>query len=169
MTWFLLISLISCENPTLKSSDEVPNAINYLSLSNLEQEFLALGYPSSQNLPNGLITPISTEFGEWKLSIQHFEEQQLLYLAINDYLWIDQAQTSQETVFTLTQLATRNHALLGGKLQLNPQNGAITISTEIPIGKGVDKETLRYVLKRLLQLAKEEYPMLKASLGINRY
>ena len=169
MTWFLLISLISCENPTPKVSPEIPKELDYISLSNLEQEFSELGYPSSQRLPNGIIAPITTEFGSWKLSIQHFNEQQLLYLAVNDYLWIDQAETAEETVFTLTQLATRNPALVGAKLQLNPQNGAITISAEIPTGNGIETETVQAVLERLLRLAKEEYPMLKASLGINRY
>lgn len=169
MTWFLLICLISCEHPSTTPVNDAPKMVDYISLVDLDQEMSAIGYPPNQKLLNGSIAPFQTEFGTWQLSIQHFKKQEILYLAINDYLWIDQAKTSQETVFTLTQLATRNHALLGGKLQLNPQNGAITISTEIPVGAGIEKITFKNVIERLLKLAREEYPMLKASLGVNRY
>ena len=173
MTSFLLITLISCANPTPETSSNVPelseHTFEYISLVDLKQELITLGYPPSKKVHNGFMVPISTNLGEWKLSIQHFEEQDILYLALNDYLWIDQAESSQETVFTLTQLATRNHAILGGKLQLNPQNGAITLSTEIPIGTRIEKVVLQKTLLKLIQIGKEEYPMLKASLGIDQY
>ena len=147
MKCFLLVTLISCANPTPITSSNTPElsknvvkgSIEYISLANLKQELTTLGYPASKQVHNGFMSPISTDLGEWKLSVQYFEEQNILYLALNDYLWLDQAESSKETVFTLTQLATRNHALIGGKLQLNPQNGAITISTEIPIGSNIEK------------------------------
>jgi hypothetical protein len=177
MKCFLLVTLISCANPTPVTSSNIPGlsenvvkgSIEYISLANLKQELTTLGYPPSKQIHNGFMCPIPTDLGEWKLSVQHFEEQNILYLALNDYLWLDQAESSQETVFTLTQLATRNHALLGAKLQLNPQNGAITISTEIPIGSNIEKIVLQRTLQRLIQLGTEEYPMLKASLGIDQY
>jgi len=159
---FLFLLLFSCrEQPT------TPVATPSVST---QIETVASNYSSSyKNIPNGVQLPLAAEEELWQLSLQYFEERNIIYLAINDYLWLDQAKTTKQTIFVLTQLATRNHALLGAKLQLNPQNGAITISSEIPVDDSISQSLLEKQTKQLIQIAAEEYPMLKHSLSIDLF
>ena len=111
----------------------------------------------------------STGPSGYQLSMQHFAAEQTVYIAVNDYHWLDRSRDHRTTAFTLTQMAVQNHAMIGGKLQLNPANGAITLGTEIPAPNGVDPEALGQAVRRLLVLAEDNHAMLGAALGGDGY
>ena len=120
-------------------------------------------------IPGGVQAPIDTSFGEWQLSLQLFPEHNILYVAINNYLWLDSSVTAQSTVFSLTQMLTQNHQMMGGKFQLNPQNGAITIGTELVVIKTIQEAEIQQAIDQLLFLGNDNYPMLKQALGGHFY
>ena len=92
-----------------------------------------------------------------------------IYISINDYLWLDQSKTPRSTSFALTQIAVQNHQIIGAKIQLNPQNGAITIAHEIHIPNGLNRDVFLQSLHQMLEEGLRNYPMLKASLEEDGY
>ena len=157
-----LLFVFSCQHS--------PNLVELPPSENTLQRVLRLqDLPQGQSIPNGLQSPIQTEFGVWQLSIQYFAEQKVLYVAINDYLWLDSSSTAQSSVFAFTQMLTQNHSMVGGKFQLNPTSGAITISTELTGVDAILEANLHQAIETLIELGKDNYPMLQMALGANFY
>jgi hypothetical protein len=150
------------------SSVEEPS-LNPPNQHDFQQLLQEIALPTGIVIPHGIQTPIETEFGTWQLSIQYFEEKKILYLAINDYLWLDNSVTTQSTVFSMTQMLTQNHAMLGGKFQVNPSSGAITIGSELVVLNGFPKKELKKTIDLLIILAKDNFLMLREALGGQRY
>ena len=158
----LLFLFFSCLHPN--TSENLPiNIDSYQKI--LQKQDLPIGTPIS----NGIQTPVETEFGIWQLSIQYFPEKKILYLAINNYLWLDSSSNVQSTVFSMTQMLTQNHSMLGGKFQLNPSSGAITIGTELVAFETFSEEEIQHSIEVLILLAKDNYPMLDAALQSRFY
>ena len=93
----------------------------------------------------------------------------IVYISINDYLWLDQSKNPRSTAFALTQIAVQNHQVIGAKIQLNPQDGAITIAQEIHIPNGLDQDVFLQSMHQILEEGLRNYPMLKASLQEDGY
>ena len=70
-----------------------------------------------------------------KLSMQYFPKEEIIYLALNNYLWLDDAKSTAAATLTITQIAVFNYEIMGAKLQLNPKSGAIIVATEIDAEK----------------------------------
>ena len=164
VAFHLLFSLsILCCNQAEDLSKRKPTQENL-------QLFLQQASLNNGNLiPHGIQTPIETQYGTWQLSLQYFAEKETLYVAINDYIWLDSSVTTQSTVFTMTQMLTQNHAMVGGKFQLNPTSGAITIGTEFDLLDDFNPEQLKKTVDQLVRLALDNYPMLTAATGDHHY
>ena len=159
---FSLLFVLSCQNsPNLIALPPSENTLQRV----LQQHDL----PRAKPIPNGLQTPVQTEFGVWQLSIQYFADQKVLYIAINDYLWLDSSATAQSSVFAFTQMLTQNHAMVGGKFQLNPTSGAITLGTELTGVQTILEPNLHQAIDTLIDLGKDNYPMLQTALGAHFY
>ena len=157
-----LLFVFSCHSPS--NIIDLPPSENDLQRI-LQQQGLGQG----QSIPNGLQTAVQTEFGIWQLSLQYFPEQKVLYIAINDYLWLDSSVTAQSSVFAFTQMLTQNHSMVGGKFQLNPTSGAITISTELTGVQSILEPNVHQAIETLIDLGEDNYPMLQMALGAQFY
>jgi len=137
----------------------------------LQRTDLSINWKKKKLLDDGLQVEIQTSVQQKKfqLTIQNINSPPLLYIAIQDYLWLDQSQTPRSTSFTLTQLAVQNHAILGAKIQLNPKNGAITFAHEMHIPNGLNEQVFIQSINHLENEAVRHYPMLKASLEEKGY
>ena len=51
-----------------------------------------------------------------------------------------------------------NYEMLLGKFQMNPESGAILLSTEVYVGDGLGHATLLQALDHLCRVAEENYP-----------
>ncbi len=111
--------------------------------------------------PGVLFYPIEGQNATFRLMIQHFEKEKVLYLAVTDYFRLEQAPDPPAMVSLLTQMATINYDLLLGKLQLNPSTGAINLSVELNLDDGLGYETFRVVARHLVRTADERYPDLQ--------
>ena len=125
-------------------------------------EFLArAGYatePEGGRLYSFGIEGKNTSF---RVSVQLFERESVLYFAIHDYLKLEDAASSQSMVLLLTQLATLNYDLLLGKFQLNPRSGDILLSIEVQVDDGLGFATFEAVLNHLIYTADQRYPDLR--------
>ncbi|MCB9780116.1 MAG: YbjN domain-containing protein [Alphaproteobacteria bacterium] len=112
-----------------------------------------------------LFVPIRGRNAVFQVTAQHFEKEQVLFLAVTDYLRLEQATSSRAMVLLLTQLASLNYDLLLGKFQLNPRSGEISLSMELHLRDGLGFETFRNAISRLVQTADERYPELARAAG----
>jgi hypothetical protein len=167
MIWGL-ISFLSCSSMA-EGEGPAPSVLQVPGPPLFRQIATDMGLPEGMEHAGGLLFPVEFPGSTCQLSMQHFPEERILYLAINDYHWLDRSRDSRTTAFTLTQMATQNHSMLGAKLQLNPTNGAITLGTEIPVPNGVDPAAVEQAARRLITLAKDNHAMLGAALGGDGY
>jgi len=107
-----------------------------------------------------LLVPIEGRNTSFRLSIQLFDREKVLFIATNDYLEIEAATSSQSMVLLLTQLAAMNYELLLGKFQLNPRTGGISLSVELNLDDGLGYRTFETVVGHLVRTADEKYPEL---------
>lgn len=91
------------------------------------------------------------------LRIQHFERQDVLFIATTDYLRLDAASDSRAVVMLLVQLAALNYDLLVGKLQLDPESGEILLSAEILLDDGLGYSSFVRLLDQITRTADERY------------
>lgn len=120
------------------------------------------GYaPEQQPTPTILALPIRGKNVQFKLAVQLFEKEKVLYLAIADYIEIEQASSSSAMVLLLTQLAALNYEMLLGKFQLNPSSGEISLSIELNLEDGLGFNTFQAALQHLLRTADGKYPELE--------
>ena len=135
----------------------------------LKKSNLQFQFEQRVELDDGLIVPLQNASKDFQISVQHIPSPPMLYISVNDYLWLDQSKTPRSTSFTLTQIAIQNHAIVGSKIQLNPKNGAITFAHEMHIPNGVDEDVFVQSLEHMVLEALRHYPMLKASLEEDGY
>ena len=115
--------------------------------------------------PNVLLFPIQGTHAPFRLMIQFFDQEDVLYLAITDYLTLEQAPDPAATMLLLSTLATENYDLLLGKFQLNPATGAVTLSVELNLDDGLGFQTFNVVAHHLVNTADDRYPTLNAAAG----
>jgi len=127
-------------------------------------EFLVrAGFPRPEVGTSGVLSvPIEGSNTRFRLTIQLFEREKVLFLATNDYLEIESATSSEAMVLLLTQLAALNYELLLGKFQLNPRTGDISLSVELNLDDGLGYRTFESVVNHLVRTADEKYPELLA-------
>lgn len=113
--------------------------------------------------PGVLLIPVEGANAQFRLLIQLFDKEKVLYLAVTDYMRIEDAPDPRSMVVLLTQMATINYDLLLGKLQLNPKSGAITLSVELNLDDGLGFETFKVVARHLVRTADDRYPDLRAA------
>ena len=107
--------------------------------------------------------PVRGENTNFKVNIQLFEREKVLFMVTAGYMELESATSSQSMVLLLTQLAAMNYELLLGKLQLNPNSGAISLSAEINLDDGMGFQTFQSVLGHLIQTADAQYPALSSA------
>lgn len=117
--------------------------------------------PASQPSPSILAMPVRAENGPFQLTAQLFDKEKVLYLAISDYLEIEEAASSSAMVLLLTQLAALNYEMLLGKFQLNPNTGEISLSVELNLEDGLGFRTFQAVLQHLVRTADARHPKLR--------
>lgn len=110
--------------------------------------------------PGVLSAPIEGNNTEFRLTVQHFPEEKVLFLAATDYFRLEEALTTRSLVSVLTQLAALNYDLLLGKFQLNPETGEISLSVELNLDDGVGFRTFDVVIRHLIRTADESWPVL---------
>ena len=116
--------------------------------------------PIEQSSPGVVSIPVEGENTSFRINIQHFEREQVLFMVAAGYMELEAATSSNNMVLLLTQLAALNYELLIGKFQLNPTTGAITLSAEINLDDGMGFQTFQSVLGHLIQTADAQYPTL---------
>ena len=131
-------------------------------------EFLARsGYATSEPDGGRLYTiGIEGKHTEFRVSVQLFDRENVLYFVVHDYMKLEDAASSQSMVLLLTQLATMNYDLLLGKFQLNPRSGDISLSVEVQVDDGLGFATFEAVLSHIIYTADQRYPdLLRAAQG----
>lgn len=123
-----------------------------------------LQIPVSQTVQDVEITEVQGLHKKYKLSFQHFPKQHIVYISIFDYLSLQQSQSPAATTFLLTQIATLNYTIVGAKLQLNPQTGALVFGSEINVLDGLSKQTIQHSIQRLISLADKHYEKLQKAM-----
>jgi hypothetical protein len=117
--------------------------------------------------PNVLTIPIEGKNTAFKVNLQLFEREMVLFMVATGYLQLEDATNAPAMVLLLTQLAALNYDLLIGKFQLNPSSGDISISAEINLDDGMGYQTFQSVLHHLIQTADSHHPdLLKAAGGM---
>ena len=144
-----LFFLISCTNQN-------PN-IEVLFNESLQE----LNLPPAQKAHQDIF--ISTLPSKEKLSIQYFAEEDIVYLALNNYMWLDEAKSTSAATLTITQIAVFNYELIGTKLQLNPKSGAIILAAEMD-SEQLNQPILSRNISRILKQSKALKPRLYAAL-----
>ena len=163
--------ILACTQTT-ESSNEPLNPMIQFNNPNLppwNRLIESLHLENPQDITHGIQIPLQKDHYDWILSIQYFPSHEILYIALNNYLWLDQTPTPQRSVFLMTQLLIENHNMLGGKFQLNPQNGAITLGIEIPVVDPISAEQIQKSIDTLLLLGVEKYHLLEQAQGAQHY
>lgn len=125
------------------------------------------GFPAPDRTPSGLLAvPVEGRNTSFRLTLQHFEREAVLFIAVTDYLRLEDASSSQAMVLLLTQLAAFNYDMLLGKFQLNPRTGEISLSIELNLDDGLGFKTFSTVTQHLVRMADDKYPeLLRAAQG----
>jgi hypothetical protein len=110
--------------------------------------------------PGVLSLPVRGEHTQFKIDVQLFSAEKVLFLVASDYLRLEDASSPSATVLLLTQLAAMNYDLLLGKFQLNPRSGDITLSIELNLDDGLGFLTFERALAHLMTTADGRYPAL---------
>ena len=154
----------AAENHTTPSS--IKTELNLK--AKIRQSLVEIGSQAPIEIHKGFQVSVQRAQHSWLVSIQHFDEKNLLYFAVNDYLWLDQSQSTGNTVAALTQIATLNHAMLGTKIQLNPENSGITLSRTID-DLNVTEIEFRSTNELLLSAAEQAHPVLSSAISASRF
>ena len=117
------------------------------------------GLQEQKEIGNLISLPVNGENTRFRVTVQHFEREKVLYIATHDYLRMEDASSSPAMVLLLTQLATLNYELLLGKFQLNP-NGAIALSVRLNVDDGLGYRTFHAAVTHLVRTADVRYPQL---------
>jgi hypothetical protein len=128
----------------------------------------AAGHTEVQPISDTIISiPVSGENTDFRVNLQLFEREKVLFMVAAGYLELEAATSSSNMVLLLTQLVAMNYELLIGKFQLNPSSGAITLSAEINLDDGMGFKTFNSVLGHLIRTADAQHPaLLQAAKGL---
>ena len=152
------------ENPITRSSKQEELNVE----TQIRQNLVEIGSQAPIEIHQGFQVSVQRAEHSWLLSIQHFKEKNTLYFSVNDYLWLDQSKSTGNTVAALTQIATLNHAMLGTKVQLNPENSGITLSRTID-DRDVTASELKTTTEILLSAAEQAHPVLSSAISASRF
>ena len=132
------------------------------------QFLTAAGHTEIQPVSETIVSiPVSGENTDFRVNLQLFEREKVLFMVAAGYLELEAATSSSNMVLLLTQLVAMNYELLIGKFQLNPTTGAISLSAEINLDDGMGFQTFNSVLGHLIQTADAQYPsLLNAAQGL---
>jgi len=137
---------------------------DYLATVDMEgvARFLArAGFESVEPVSERILSiPVTGKNTSFRVNIQLFEREKVLFMVAAGYLELEAATSSKAMVLLLTQLAAMNYELLLGKFQLNPTTGAISLSAEINLDDGMGFQTFHSVLGHLIQTADAQHPSL---------
>lgn len=112
---------------------------------------------------NVLSVPVRGNNADFRLTLQLFAKERVLFIAATDYFRLEEAGTSRSLVLLLTQIAAMNYDLLLGKFQLNPNSGEISMSVELNLDDGLGYRTFEVATRHLLRTADDRYPVLVAA------
>ncbi len=119
------------------------------------------GFPPAARVDGDVLSvPLRGPHPTFRLHLQLFADEKVLFLQVNDYLRVDEAETTGAIVMLLTQIATINYELLLGKLQLNPRTGEISLSAELQLDDGLGFRTFAAVTDHLARTAAARHPEL---------
>jgi len=126
------------------------------------------GFHEIEPISDTLVSvPVQGDNTSFRVNIQHFEREKVLFLVAAGYMELEAASSSSNMVLLLTQLAAMNYDMLIGKFQLNPSTGAITLSAEINLDDGMGFQTFQSVLSHLINTADAQHPtLLSAAQGL---
>jgi hypothetical protein len=128
----------------------------------LTQYLQRAGFPTPERTGAGLlVVPVEGKNVRFRVSLQHFPRDHVVYIAVIDYFDVDAAGSPGALVLLLTQLATINYELVLGKFQLNPRTGAVTLSVELKVDDGLGLRTFESALRHLIETADARYPELR--------
>ncbi len=132
------------------------------------QFLTAAGHTEIQPVSETIVSiPISGENTDFRVNLQLFERENVLFMVAAGYLELEAATSSSSMVLLLTQLVAMNYELLLGKFQLNPSSGAITLSAEINLDDGMGFRTFNSVLGHLIRTADAQHPaLMQAAKGL---
>lgn len=137
------------------------NYLRTVDLAGVVRFLQEAGYTEIEQSSPGVVSiPVEGENTSFRVNIQHFEREKVLFMVAAGYMELEAATSSNNMVLLLTQLAALNYELLIGKFQLNPTTGAITLSAEINLDDGMGFQTFQSVLGHLIQTADAQYPTL---------
>ncbi len=120
----------------------------------------------SETTAGVFLAPVEGDQASFNLAVQVFPREKVVYMAVTDYLDIDEAVSPGAMVLLLTRMATLNYELLLGKFQLEPRSGQVIFSVELNFDDGLGYRTFETVLRHLVQTADERYPeLLRAAQG----
>jgi hypothetical protein len=144
-----------------------PDFATDVSMAVVAQYMARVGYQGvSQSAGSVLSAPITGRNTDFQVNVQLFTDEKVLFLAVSDYLRLEDATTSSAMVLLLTQLAAMNYELLLGKFQLNPSTGEISLSVELNLDDGLGFRTFKAVSDHLIRTADQRYPeLLRAAQG----
>lgn len=126
------------------------------------------GYSGVEPVSDQILSiPVEGNNTSFRVNVQLFEREQVLFMVAAGYLEIEAATSSKSMVLLLTQLAAMNYEMLIGKFQLNPTTGAISLSAEINLDDGMGFQTFQSVLGHLIKTADTQHPnLLSAASGL---
>ncbi len=128
----------------------------------LTQYLQRAGFSTPERTSAGLlVVPVEGKNVRFRVSLQHFPRDHVVYIAVIDYFDVDAAGSPSALVLLLTQLATINYELVLGKFQLNPRTGAVTLSVELKVDDGLGLRTFESALRHLIDTADARYPELR--------
>lgn len=144
------------------------NYLHTVDMKGVVQFLVAAGYSDIQPVSDSIVSiPISGTNTDFRLNIQLFDREKILFMQAAGYLELEAATSSSNMVLLLTQLAAMNYELLLGKFQLNPSSGAITLSAEVHLDDGMGFQTFNSVIGSLIQTADTRHPaLLQAAQGL---
>lgn len=129
----------------------------FLTRAGLDHELVTTGNPHVKLSWSGR----NATFG---VNIQVFPAADIVFLATDDYLELQDATSTESVVLLLVQLASLNYDLLVGKFQLNPETGDILLSSELHVDDGLGYHTLIAALDHLCSTADARKPDLERAI-----
>lgn len=169
---FLLPFACNTTNDVDIPSNASPNFVEVFTDASYAQTLDVLGHTGTTSIDQGWQFSMENPHRldqPWKISLQYIKDAQTVHITLHDFLWLDQTETAQRAVFTMTQLLIQNQSMISAKYQLHAKTGAISLATDIPVTETVSPEELETAIQHLYRYAQQDYLMLVDALGSNRY
>lgn len=149
---------------TCSESAAPADYLREVTMTGVVQYLNRAGYNEIEAVSDTVISiPVKGANTTFKVNIQVFERENVLFMVTAGYLDLEAATSSTAMVLLLTQLAVMNYELLIGKFQLNPSSGAISLSAELNLDDGMGFQTFQSILGHLIDTADSQYPALQSA------